>query len=190
MAKKTKIEKETRRLIESISELIKRKGNRYKFKVKKKKQVRAIKRTCVHWIMRKGRPYPALVQSDEHPGKWKCSICGAVFPIKPAREKKKDSDGNILKDSQGNPITINHYEDVANEFLSHINQLQFWSVMMGGDSEDTKMFVQLRKLIPRYMKVQNNISKAMDRKNELENRKRDSETNSAFNNFSNFSYSV
>ena len=36
MAKSKKIEKETRRLIESVSDCIKKKGNRYKFKTKNK----------------------------------------------------------------------------------------------------------------------------------------------------------
>jgi hypothetical protein len=183
MSKKTKIEKETRRLIESISELIKRKGDKYKFKVKKKKQIREVKKTCVHWVIRKGVPHPTVViDKDNDPSNWVCRICGAKFPIRPDIIEEMDDDKK--------KITVNRYTEVANDFLAHVNQLQFWSVMMGGDSSDTKMFTQLRKLLPRYMKVQKNIYKVMNKKAEWEKKKTTTNSLSAFENFSGFDYTT
>ena len=181
MSKKVKIEKETRRLIESISELIKKKGDRYKFKVKKKKQIKEIKKTCVHWVLRKGKPQAAVSEDPNKPGYWKCYICGASFPIKPQIEQNE-------VDEDGNRIIVNEYENVAQAFLSHVNQLQFMAVLMGGDSSDTKMFIQFRKLIPRYLKVQRNIIKRINKKANIEAKKNDDSSLSTFSNFSGFKY--
>ena len=181
MSKKVKIEKETRRLIESISELIKKKGDHYKFKVKKKKQIKEIKKTCVHWVLRKGKPQPTVSEDPTKPGYWKCNICGARFPIKPQIEQNE-------VDEDGNRVVVNDYENTANQFLEHVNQLQFMSVMMGGDSSDTKMFIQLRKLLPRYLKVQRNIIKAINKRAKWEEKKNDDSSLSTFSNFSGFGY--
>ena len=75
MAKKSKkVEKETRRLMEGIADLVKKKGDRYKFKSKNKKVIKKVKRTCVHWIYRKGKEVPTVIQDPERPGYWKCTI--------------------------------------------------------------------------------------------------------------------
>jgi hypothetical protein len=145
MSKKTKLEKETRRLIEGISELIKRKGDRFKFKTKKKKQIRKIRLSCVHWIMRKGKEMPTVSKDPENPGNWKCDICGASFPIRPTEK-------------------VEEFYAIANQFLGYVNQSQFWAVKLGGDKEDTKMFLQLRALIPRQMKVYKNIHKQIQKR--------------------------
>lgn len=166
MSKRKRVEKETRKLIESISELIKKKGDGYKFNCKKK-QIKRIKKTCVHWTIRKGKEVPTVTQ-DTNPANWKCTICGATFPIRPA--------------------TPEEYRNTAKQLLAHVNQLQFWAVKMGGDADDTKLFIQLKQLIPRYMKVQKNIMKAVNKRQEWEDRKSHTDSLSQFDGYSGFNY--
>ena len=85
MAKKSKlVEKETRRLMESISDMVKKRDGRYQFKKKhKKKQIRRLRMTCVHWIYRKGREIPTVITDPNDHDKWRCTICGATFPVRP-----------------------------------------------------------------------------------------------------------
>ena len=165
--KSKKIEKETRRLIEGITDLVKKKGDGYQFKSGKKKQIKKVKKTCVHWIIRKGKESPTVVQ-DTNPANWKCTICGDTFPIRPG--------------------TTEEYRQVANQLLSHVNQLQFWSVKMGGDASDTKLFLQLKSMIPRYLKVQKNILKAVNKRQEWEDRKSHTDSLSQFDSYAGFSY--
>lgn len=171
MAKKKskKIEKETRRLIEGISDLIKRKDGTYKFKTKKKKEIKKIKTTCVHWTIRKkdNKEVPTLDQ-DVNPANWKCRICDATFPIRPGTEDE--------------------YKDVADQFLSHVNQALFYSIKLGGNADDTKLLLRLKELVPRYVKAQKNIMKTMNKRQEWENRKNNSDTLSQFDSYAGFSY--
>jgi len=166
--KSKKVEKETRRLIEGIADLVKKKGDGYKFKSGKKKQIKKVKKTCVHWIIRKGKEVPTVDPDPTNPGNWKCSICGCSFPVRPA--------------------TREEYHQVANQFLGHVNQLQFWSVKMGGNADDTKLFLQLKNMIPRYLKVQKNILKAVNKRQEWEDRKTQSDSLSQFDGYAGFSY--
>ena len=174
MAKKSKkVEKETRRLMEGIADLVKRKGDRYKFKSKNKKVVKKVKKTCVHWIMRKGKEVPTVMHNPEKPGYWKCAICGASFPIKPL-------------ESLDNGKT--QYEVETENMLGLVNQMQFWSVKLGGDAEDTKMFIKLKELLPRYAKVSKQILKRVNKREEYENNKRRSDVMSQFDAYSGFNY--
>ena len=169
MSKKSKkIEKETRRLIEGITDLVKKKGDGYKFKSGKKKQIKRFKKTCMHWIIRKGKEVPTVTQDPTNPTHWKCMICGASFPIRPSSNEE--------------------YKTASNQFLAHVNQLQFWSVKMGGDADDTKLFVQLKQMIPRYMKVQKNIMKAVNKRQEWEDRKTNSDSLSQFDGYGGYNY--
>lgn len=170
MAKKKskKIEKETRRLIEGIGDLVKKKkGDGYKFKTRKKKEVKKIKKTCPHWIIRKGKEVPTIMP-DVNPANWKCTICGATFPIRPG--------------------TDDEYQEVANKFLSYVNQVQFFSIKMGGNADDTKLLLQLKQLVPRYIKAQKNIIKTVNKRQEWEDRNNQSDSMSQFSSFSGFSY--
>ena len=171
MAKKCKVEKETRKLISAVSELVKKKNDRYKFKTKKKKVIKQVKRTCVHWIHRKGKEVPTVVQSDR-PGYWKCAICGAEFPIKPL----ESIDGK------------NGYQIETERMLEIVNQMQFWGVKLGGDAEDTKMFLALRKMLPRFSKVSKQILKRVNKREEYENRNKSSDVMSQFDAYSGFGY--
>lgn len=172
MAKKSKrIEKETRRLMESISDMVKKKGgDRYKFKSKSKKVVKKVKRTCVHWIMRKGKEVPTVVHAEN--GMWKCAICGATFPIRPL----ESVDGKT------------GYEIEANKMLGLVNQMQFLSVKLGGDADDTKMFIKLKELLPRYAKVSKQILKRVNKREEYENNRKRSDVMSQFDAYSGFNY--
>ena len=170
MAKKNKkVEKETRRLMEGISAMIKKKGDGYKFKTKNKKKIKVIKKTCVHWkIDKNGHEVPAVEQSKTRPGYWKCKICNAEFPIIPVKEEQYDQACDII--------------------LEYVNQMQFWSVKLGGDADDTKMFLQLKKTIPRFKKVAHNIRKNVDRREKLENKRDKADTLSQFDAYGSYSY--
>lgn len=168
MAKSKKVEKETRRLIETVTDCVKRKGDRYKFKSKNKKRVKQIKRTCVHWIYRKGKEVPTTIQDPNRPGYWKCMICGASFPVKP------DTDDNVRL--------------AANKLLEYVNQMQFFSVRLGGDAEDTKMFLDLRKNIPRFLKVHHQIRKCIFKREALEQNRSNNSVMSQFDVYQSFNY--
>lgn len=178
MAKKNKkIEKETRRLIEGISDLIKKKGDRYKFKTKNKKVIKKVRKQCVHWVIQKGKERPVVVVDPNNPNNWKCSICGQSFPIRPAKIEK-DNDGNVY----------NEYEEITKRTLALVNQIQFWSVKLGGDATDTKMFLRLKSDLPRFSKVSRQIIKNINKRESLDKNKAKSDIVSMFNPYAAFSY--
>lgn len=173
MAKKSKkVEKETRRLMEGISDLIKKRGDKYKFKSKNKKVVKKVKRTCPHWIIRKGKEQPTVVHDSNNPTQWKCLICGATFPIKPLEGDDKR----------------NGYEIEVNRMLGLVNQMQFWSVKLGGDAEDTKMFIRLKENLPRFAKVSKQILKRVNQREEYENNRAKGDVMAQFDAYSGFGY--
>lgn len=168
MAKSKKVEKETRRLMESVADLVKKKGDRYKFKSKNKKAIKKVKRTCVHWIIRKGKEVPTVIHDPEHPGNWKCTICGASFPIKPS--------------------DLDTYHASCDQMLAFVNQMQFWSVKLGGDAEDTKMFIRMKESIPRFAKVSKQILKRVNQRETWEKNRERSDVMSQFDAYSGFNY--
>lgn len=168
MAKSKKVEKETRRLMESVADLVKKKGDRYKFKSKNKKAIKKVKKSCVHWIIRKGKEVPTVIHDPEHPGNWKCTICGASFPIKPA--------------------DLDVYYTCCDQMLSFVNQMQFWSVKLGGDAEDTKMFIRMKESVPRFAKVSKQILKRVNQRETWEKNRERSDVMSQFDAYSGFSY--
>ena len=169
MSKKSKkVEKETRRLMESIADLVKKKGDRYKFKSKNKKVIKKVKKTCPHWIIRKGKEVPTVVQDPERSGYWKCTICGESFPIKPA--------------------TRDEYEAASKQMLEFVNQMQFWSVKLGGDADDTKMFIRLKESIPRFEKVSKQILKRVNQRETWDKNREQADVMSQFDAYSGFNY--
>lgn len=169
MAKKSKkIEKETRRLIEGITDLVKKKGNKYKFKTKNKKQIKRVKRTCPHWNIRKGKEIPTVVRDKDRPDHWRCIICGATWPVSPG--KAEDYDRRVAK------------------MLEHVNQIQFWAVKLGGDAEDTKMFLKLKELLPRFAKVSKQVVKQVNKKNLWETNRQNTDILSQFDAYASFNY--
>lgn len=165
-----KIEKETRRLIEAVSDIVKRKGDKYKFKTKSKKAVKKIKKSCVHHIIRKGKVCPTV---DRVGDQWQCRICGAKFPIKPM---------------EYGPDGSNPYAIQAMDMLGLVNQMQFYAVKLGGDSEDTKMFLKLKELLPRFAKVSKQILKMVNKRDQYEKDKKKSDTMSQFDFYSGYNY--
>ena len=170
MARKSKkVEKETRRLMEGMADLVRKtKKGRYKFRTGKKKQIKKIKRQCVHWIMRKGRDVPTVQQDPTNPMNWRCAICETSFPVRPATQPE--------------------YDEAISKMLGYVNQMQFWSVKMGGDADDTKMFLTLKSLIPRFSKAQRNILKQVNKRQEWEDRKTNSDSLSQFDGYSGINY--
>lgn len=174
---KKKVEKETRRVIESVSDLVKKKGDRYKFKSKNKKMVKKVKRTCVHWIIRKGKEVPTVANDPERPGYWKCRVCQMSFPIKPAR---------VWEDDDGEKHS--EYDDATDRTLEFVNQMQFWSVKLGGDAEDTKMFLKLKECLPRFKKVSRQILKQVNKRQAWEKNREQSDVLARFDSYSGFHY--
>lgn len=169
MSKKSKkVEKETRRLMEGITDLVKKKGDRYKFKSKNKKLVKKVKKTCVHWIIRKGKEVPTVVHDPERTGYWKCTICGASFPIK--------------------PVTHDDYVGTTKQMLEFVNQMQFWSIKLGGDADDTKMFIRLKEALPRFEKVSKQILKRVNQREAFDKNREHSDVMSQFDAYSGFNY--
>lgn len=173
MAKKSKIEKETRKIILAVSDLVKKRDGRYKFKTKKKKARKMVKRTCVHWIIRKGKEVPTLKQDINDPTMWRCQICGAKFPIKPIEKAHPKH---------------NPYQDKVDEMLGYINQIQFYAVKLGGDAEDTKMFLRLRKDLPQFAKVAKHVIKRVEQRNEYENNRAKGDLASQFSMYPSYGY--
>jgi hypothetical protein len=175
MAKKSKkIEKETRRLIESISDLVSKNkdGSRYKFKGAKKKTIRAVKRSCVHWIIRKGKEYPAV--EEIHEGYWTCKICGREFVISP------------LKDDE-DKLDLDQYRQACRGFVSLVDHVSFYLVKMGGDASDTKVIVKLKELVPKFEKIAVSGMKQLNKRHEMESRRTD-DGGSAFSNYASMGY--
>lgn len=176
--KKIKVEKETRRLMEGITDLVKKKGDRYKFKSKNKKVVKKVKKTCVHWIIRKKGETPTVIHDPDHPGNWKCTICGASFPIRPLQFTKDDVTGK----------RINPYEVEASHMLELVNQIQFYSVKLGGDAEDTKMFLNLKRDLPRFAKVSRQVVKRINQREAWEANRERGDIMSQFDAYSGINY--
>lgn len=171
MAKKKKnkkIEKETRKVIEAISDLVKKKKGSYKFKAGKRKQIKNIKKTCMHWIIRGGNERPSVSMDPENPGNFKCEICGKSFPIR--------------------PLTFEEYDVIVDQFEAIVNQAAFFSVRLGGSAEDTKMLLSLKKITPRFKKIVKNEMKVVNKRQEYEERKSNSDSTSQFGNYASYSY--
>lgn len=169
MAKKSKkVEKETRRLMESIADLVKKKGDRYKFKTKSKKQIKRIKKTCPHWITRKGKDVPTVSKDPNNPNNWKCNICGSTFPVE--------------------PLKLEEYEAATASMLSLVNQIQFYSVKLGGDASDTKMFLNLKQNLPRFNRVAKQVLKRVNQRQAWEQNKKKSGSLDQFSAYGGFEY--
>ena len=169
MSKKIKMDKETSRLVDVMTDLLKKTRNGYKFKNVKKKSVKKAKRLCVHWMNRKGKPVPMVHTDENNPTNWKC-ICGASFPIK--------------------PLAPEDYRQTAEEFLSHVDQISFWAVMMGGDKGDVKIISRLKQIIPEFMKIEKEVVKAMNKRHEFEERKNNTDAMGQFDSYSGFNYNL
>lgn len=171
MAKKSKkVEKETRRLMEAVADCVKKKGDGYKFKSKDKKRVKKIKKKCVHWIVRKGKEVPTVHQDPTHPGMWKCDICGHIFPIKPAENDA--------------------YNRSVETTLQFVDQIMFWSVKLGGDADDTKMFLRLKDDLPRFEKVTKQILKHVNKRQAYEKNRERSDMMAQFDSYAGYNYNM
>ena len=72
--------------------------------------------------------------------------------------------------------------------LEYINQMQFWAVKLGGDAEDTKMFIRLKENLPRYNKVCKQILKRVNQREAWENNREKSDMLSQFDAYAGFHY--
>ena len=173
MAKKKKgrkLEKETRRLVEGIADLTKKtKDGKIKFKTKKKKVIKRIKTTCVHWTISKGKEVPAVTQDETNPNQWRCVICDATFNIRPFDK-------------------VDKHHELVDRLLRDVNQFQFWGAKMGGDAEDTKMFLKLKTLLPRYRKVQRNIFKQVNKRQQFDENRNNTDSLAQFDSYTGFNY--
>lgn len=178
MAKKVKIEKETRRLMEFIGDAVKKRNGVFRFKSKKKgKKIKKVPR-CIHWIYRKGKAVPTVYRDPDHQDCWRCSICGEIFPIEPLKATRKNRKGKL----------VNPYSDKSREMIGYVNQIQFWSVQLGGDADDMKMFFQLRRQLQRFSKVSGNILRNMEKRKSMEDGSNAKDVMSAFDAYTSYSY--
>ena len=167
MAKSKKIEKETRKLMESSSDIVKKKGNRYKFKCKKKK-MKKVKQQCVHWIYRKGKEQPLVTSEASQPDYWRCTLCEHEFPIRPAE--------------------LPAYIEAIDRAMEYVDQMLFWSVKLGGDKDDIQMFMRLKADLPRFKKVCKQILKRVNQRQAWEKNRENSDVLAQFDAYSAFNY--
>lgn len=140
--KSRKIDKETRKIIEAVSDLVKKKKDDDGFKIKaKKKQAKKIKMTCPHWIIHKKKETHTVKVNPENNSEWICKICGKSFPISPYDDEK--------------------YDAICAEFLTIVDQAFFYSIRLGGCAEDTVVFENLKKYVPRFNKIVKNEMKIL-----------------------------
>ena len=66
--------------------------------------------------------------------------------------------------------------------------MQFWSVKLGGDAEDTKMFLKLKEMIPRFEKASRHILKQVNKREALENNRQNSDILAQFDAYTGFNY--
>jgi hypothetical protein len=161
--KRSKMDKKTRDLIEKVSELVKRKDNKYRLKGKKK-VVRNVKQSCPHWIFRKRKDVPTVREDRDRPGYWQCLICKRSFPIDPYLIPGKDNDVDEIK-------------AICNQMLELVDHASFYGARMGGDGEDTTMFVQMKRMIPRFEKSARSITKLLDKRKDFQENKNNSSAN-------------
>lgn len=169
MAKKVKIEKETRKLMEAMGDLIKKSsGGKYKFKSKSKKTLKSVKKNCIHWIVRKGNVDPTVNQNPDNGEEWRCKICSRTFPIK--------------------PLTREQYSETITETGKIIDQLLFYSVKLGGDADDTKLMLDVRKKLPEIQKIAKAISKAISKRDQMEANRKNTDATAQFSAYSGYNY--
>lgn len=166
--KKIKIDKETRKIIEAVSDRIKRKDGVYKIKTKNKKIRKQILRVCTHWVSTKNGEHPAVVRDPDDSSYWICTICGAKFPVP--------------------PLEVEKYEEAVDTLMSYVNQMQLYSVKMGGDEEDTKILQNLKRDLPKFKKLSKNIVKHINEREKFEKNKNNSDATSQFNAYGSWSF--
>ena len=167
--KRSKVNKETRALIEALTDMTKRSGNAYKFKSgAKKKAVRRAKKTCVHMRISKGRETPALEINPQNSEEFRCLICGATFPQAPLDQQE--------------------YDDAFVKVLKYINQIQFYANALGCDSEDSRLIIQLKASIPTFMKIQRNVRNDTIKRQKFEDNRANTNNMSQFDMGSGYSY--
>lgn len=165
--KKDKIDKSIRKLIEATSDIVKRKDGKYKVKGKKK-DVKKVKRRCVHWLETKGKIHPTIEVDPDDSSKWICQVCGGKFEVRPIEQEDRDE-------------IIQNMEEL-------VNQLEFWCVKMGGDADDMKVLLNMKDMLPKVQKIGNNIIKNVKKRKELEDERSGEKSMSQFDAYSGYNY--
>ena len=80
------------------------------------------------------------------------------------------------------------YKETINSAMELINQIQFLSVKLGGDADDTKMFLKLKENLPRFSKVATQIIKRVNKREEFDKRREDGNSMARFDSYSSFGY--
>ena len=151
MSKKIKLDKKTARLLATMGDLLKDTGEyelRYKGKKKDKKRV---KKGCVHAYTKSGQIRSLITNSTLNPGDKVCRFCDAEFPLIPMKEEE--------------------YAAITKQYNRMINQLIYWIVSFGGDSDSLQTLLQVRNQMPKVVKTQMNILKAIMKRKEIEYQK-------------------
>lgn len=175
-----RLDKKVRQLLESTGEMVKLKGDvnkEYRFKSKNKKQLKKIRKTCTHWIIRKGDLVPTVKRDEQNPDYWICTLCGERFQTAPY-EIKKDAAGNVIDDP---------YKRLTNEFTGLVNNTIFIAIKAGGDAEDTKLMLELREKAKEFKKVGKELSKLISKVKDTDRRSK-MDTMSNFDMYGSYNY--
>ena len=168
---KKKLDKTTRHVLEAFSDVIRQTENgefRLKGKGHSKKQIKKLRRSCMHWRISKNKIVPMVERSPENPDYWRCKGCGEEFPICPLPEDE--------------------YDKIVDNFLAIVNQMCIFSVRMGGDSEDTKLLIEFKHMIPKFEKVAENILKQLNKRERMEHQSESYGRETPFDDYNSFGY--
>jgi len=163
------IDKDTRRHLEATTDMLKKKGDRFKFKSGKgsKKTVKKLRKLCMHWMIRKGKPIPTV---EENNGMWECYLCHAKFPIVPKTEEE--------------------YDEIITNAIEVVNQIVFLAVHLGGDSSDMKTFLHLKEDLPRLRKIAREVIKQSNKRQQFESNSEDNNVMSQFSQYGGLQYNL
>lgn len=122
----------------------------------------------MHWVIKNGKLKPAVQEDPTHPGMFRCRICGKLFPIAPMVKEELD--------------------EACSTFETIVNHAAFYSVLFGGNAEDTKVFINLKKMVPRFAKIAKQEGKALQKRKEFIESRRSLNTEGQFDSFNVINY--
>ena len=158
---KKKFEKDTRLLLERISDMVKpSKNGKFKFRKSSRKIVKNIKRNCCHWLLVKGKAETTVQACPDRPGYWKCGICKAEFPMAPFVKRKEPGEKDYTPG----------YTEVFDDALGAVNQILLWETGLGGNKDDLRTMLELKRYLPKMLKIAKHVPKIIEKRTQKDNR--------------------
>lgn len=181
---KKKLDKDLRLLLERITDMVKpTKSGKFKIRKGSRKIVKSIKRNCCHWILVKNKAETTVQEDPRNPNNWKCGICQASFKKAPYLLSRNpnfnpndcDEDNEFLE--PGDEGYTPDYNYIFDEALEATNQILLWEVGMGGNKEDLKIMLTLKRYLPKMKRLSNRVYKAFStRSSNKKNKERGADT--------------